>query len=153
MKQIIQNLKNGKTKLLEVPSPTVKPGCVLIETKATLVSLGTEKMLVNFAQSNYLSKAIQQPQKVKEVWNKIKTDGIKPTLNAVLSKLDSPMALGYCNAGIVIGFGFVFNYFKIGDRVVSNGQHTEVVNVKENLVAKIPNEVTLRMLYLQWWVQ
>ena len=142
MKQIIQNLKNGKTKLLEVPSPTVKPGCVLIETKATLVSLGTEKMLVNFAQSNYLSKAIQQPQKVKEVWNKIKTDGIKPTLNAVLSKLDSPMALGYCNAGIVIGIGYGVTNFKIGDRVVSNGQHAEVVNVKENLVAKIPNEVT-----------
>ena len=71
MKQIIQNLKNGKTKLLEVPSPTVKPGCVLIETKATLVSLG-QKKCVNFAQSNYLSKAIQQPQKVKRYGIKLK---------------------------------------------------------------------------------
>lgn len=142
MKQIIQNLKNGNTELFEIPSPTVKPGCVLIETKATLVSLGTEKMLVNFAQANYLSKARQQPEKVKEVLNKIKTDGIRPTLNAVFSKLDSPMALGYCNAGIVIGVGHGVTNFKIGDRVVSNGQHAEVVNVKENLVAKIPNEVT-----------
>ena len=142
MKQIVQNLKTGETLLIEVPIPCVKPGHILIKTHNSLVSLGTEKMLVDFGKSNYFQKAIQQPEKVKQVLSKIKTDGLKPTLDAVQRKLDEPITLGYSNSGEVIGVGQGVEGFAVGDRVVSNGPHSEVVNVPENLVAKIPDNVT-----------
>lgn len=142
MKQIIQDLKSGKTILENIPTPGIKPGYVLIQTKNTLVSLGTEKMLVNFGKAGYLEKARQQPEKVKQVLNKIKTDGLKPTLETVFRKLNEPLPLGYCNSGVVIGVGKGVKEFKLGDRVVNNGNHAEVVNIPENLVAKIPENVT-----------
>ena len=142
MKQIIQDLKSGKTILENIPTPGIKPGYVLIQTKNTLVSLGTEKMLVNFGKAGYLEKARQQPDKVKQVLNKIKTDGLKPTLETVFRKLNEPLPLGYCNSGVVIGVGKGVKEFKLGDRVVNNGNHAEVVNIPENLVAKIPENVT-----------
>ena len=142
MKQIIQDLKSGSTILEEVPVPAVIAGHVLIKTHNTLVSLGTEKMLVDFGKANYIQKARQQPDKVKQVLQKIKTDGLQPTLDAVFRKLGEPLPLGYCNAGEVIGVGEGVSQFKIGDRVVSNGQHAEVVNIPENLVAKIPDNVS-----------
>ena len=142
MKQIIQDLKSGNTILEEVPVPRVKAGHVLIKTHRTLVSLGTEKMLVNFGKANYLQKARQQPEKVKMVLNKIKSDGLQPTLDAVFRKLGEPLPLGYCNAGEVVSVGNGVKEFSIGDRVVSNGQHAEVVCIPENLVAKIPEGVS-----------
>jgi hypothetical protein len=102
MKQIIQDLKNGDTILEEVPAPLVKNGQVLIQTTRSLVSLGTERMLVEFGKANFLQKARQQPDKVKEVINKVKTDGLQPTINAVFNKLGQPLPLGYCNVGRVI---------------------------------------------------
>ena len=90
MKQIIQDLKNGETILEEVPVPMIKSGCVLIKTSRTLVSLGTERMLVEFGKANFIQKAKQQPDKVKMVLNKVKTDGLKPTIDAVLNKLNQP---------------------------------------------------------------
>ena len=105
MKQIIQDLKDGITILEEVPAPTVRSGHLLIETTKSLVSLGTERMLVEFGKSNLFQKAKQQPDKVKEVINKVKTDGLKPTINAVLNKLGQPLPLGYCNVGRVIAIG------------------------------------------------
>lgn len=141
MKQIIQDLKSGETILENIPSPIVKNGHVLIKTTKTLVSLGTEKMLVNFGKANYIEKARQQPEKVKQVLDKIKTDGLQPTLDAVFRKLGEPLPLGYCNVGEVIGIGKDVIDFKIGDRVVSNGNHAEVVNIPKNLVAKIPDNV------------
>lgn len=142
MKQIIQDLKNGKTILEEVPVPAVKSGHVLIETTRSLVSLGTERMLVEFGKANYLQKAKQQPDKVKEVINKIKTDGLKPTINAVFNKLGQPLPLGYCNVGKVIAVGKGVEDFKIGDRVASNGNHAEYVSIPKNLVVKIPDNVS-----------
>jgi predicted dehydrogenase/threonine dehydrogenase-like Zn-dependent dehydrogenase len=142
MKQIIQDLKDGKTILEEVPAPIVKPGQVLVETTRSLVSLGTERMLVEFGKANYFQKAKQQPDKVKEVLNKIKTDGLKPTINAVFNKLGQPLPLGYCNVGKVIAVGKGVEEFKIGDRVASNGHHAEYVSVPQNLVAKIPDHVS-----------
>ncbi|MFA7272766.1 MAG: bi-domain-containing oxidoreductase [Crocinitomicaceae bacterium] len=142
MKQIIQDLKDGKTILEEVPVPVVKAGQVLIETSRSLVSLGTERMLVEFGKTNYLQKAKQQPDKVKEVINKIKTDGLKPTINAVFNKLGQPLPLGYCNVGKVIAVGKGVEDFKIGDRVASNGHHAEFVSIAKNLVAKIPDNVS-----------
>ncbi len=141
MKQIIQDLSSGDTVLAKLPVPQVKYGHVLIKTQCSLVSLGTERMLVNFGKANFLDKARQQPDKVKQVFQKIQSDGLRPTLDAVFRKLGEPMPLGYCNAGEVIGVGEDVTEFKIGDRVVSNGHHAEVVNMPKNLVAKIPDGV------------
>lgn len=142
MKQIIQDLQSGKTILADVPAPIVKRGSVLIKTKASLVSLGTERMLVEFGKANLLDKARQQPEKVKQVLDKIKSDGLWPTLDAVFKKLGEPLPLGYCNAGEVIAVGEGVSEFKVGDRVASNGPHAEVVLIPQNLVAKIPDNVT-----------
>ncbi|PWK28982.1 putative dehydrogenase [Arcicella aurantiaca] len=142
MKQLIQNLKTGETSLEEIPIPQVKKGCVLIKTHRSLVSLGTEKMLVEFGKANFIEKARQQPEKVKQVFDKIKTDGLRPTTEAIFRKLSEPLPLGYCNVGEIIALGEGVNEFKIGDRVTSNGHHAEVVCVPKNLVAKIPDNVT-----------
>lgn len=142
MKQIIQSFKTGETILEDIPAPIVRKGTVLIETTYSLVSLGTEKMLVEFGKSNLISKARQQPDKVKQVLDKIKTEGLIPTLEAVFNKLEQPLPLGYCNVGKVIAVGEGVIEFKIGDRVASNGQHAEIVCIPKNLVAKIPDNVS-----------
>ncbi len=103
MRQILQHLKSGEMELAEVPCPQVGKGQVLIQTKASLISVGTEKMLVEFSKVNLISKARQQPEKVKQVLDKMKTDGLMPTLEAVFRKLDEPLPLGYCNAGTRAG--------------------------------------------------
>jgi threonine dehydrogenase-like Zn-dependent dehydrogenase len=141
MKQIIQSFKTGETILEEIPAPQVKRGCVLIQTTKSLVSLGTERMLVEFGKSNLIQKAKQQPDKVKQVLDKIKTDGLVPTLEAVFNKLGEPLPLGYCNVGKVIAVGEGVDDFKVGDRVASNGNHAEFVCVPKNLVAHIPDNV------------
>lgn len=142
MKQIIQDLKSGATILEEVPVPQVKAGYVLIQTTRTLVSLGTERMLVEFGKANLIDKARQQPDKVKQVLDKIKTDGLQPTLEAVFNKLGQPLPLGYCNVGKVMAVGRGVTEFVVGDRVASNGNHAEYVCIPKNLVAKIPDNVT-----------
>ncbi|MBE2290010.1 MAG: bi-domain-containing oxidoreductase [Chitinophagaceae bacterium] len=142
MKQIIQSFKTGETILEDVPAPKVRPGYVLIKTTRSLVSLGTERMLVEFGKANLLQKARQQPDKVKMVIGKIKSDGLKPTMQAVFNKLGQPLPLGYCNAGTVIAVGEGVHEFSINDRVASNGPHAEYVCVPKNLVAHIPDNVT-----------
>jgi predicted dehydrogenase/NADPH:quinone reductase-like Zn-dependent oxidoreductase len=142
MKQLIQNLKTGDTILEEIPAPQIKRGAVLIQTTRSLVSLGTERMLVEFGKASYLQKARQQPEKVKQVLDKIQTEGLLPTLEAVFNKLDQPLPLGYCNIGKVIQVGEGVNDLKIGDRVASNGNHAEFVCIPKNLVAKIPDNVS-----------
>ena len=142
MNQIIQNLKDGKTTLAEVPMPLCNSRSVLIQTTHTLVSLGTEKMLVDFGKGSFLQKAKQQPDKVKEVIAKVKTDGLAPTIAAVKNKLEQPIPLGYCNVGTVIEVGRDVTEFNVGDRVASNGPHAEYVSVPKNLVAKIPEGVS-----------
>ncbi|MEY2922391.1 MAG: hypothetical protein RL108_1013 [Bacteroidota bacterium] len=126
----------------EVPAPQVSKGCILIQTTRSLVSQGTEKMLVEFGKSNLISKARQQPDKVKQVLDKIKTEGLMPTLEAVFNKLGEPLPLGYCNVGKVIAVGEGVSEFKVGDRVASNGQHAEFVAIPKNLVAHIPDNVS-----------
>lgn len=142
MKQILQNLKTGKMELAELPCPQVGSGQVLIQTRASLISAGTERMLVEFSQANIIQKARQQPDKVKQVLDKMKTDGLMPTLEAVFRKLDAPMPLGYCNAGVVLEVGSGVTDLLPGDRVISNGNHAEVVCVPRNLVSKIPDGVS-----------
>lgn len=139
MKQILQNLGNGQTTLADVPCPSNRPGHLLIASQQTLVSAGTERMLVDFGKANFFDKARQQPDKVKMVLDKVRTDGLIPTLDAVRSKLDQPLPLGYCNAGVVLESGVAG--YEIGDRVVSNGNHAEIVRIPQNLCAKIPDNV------------
>jgi len=139
VKQVLQNLASGETCLEELPCPESKKGHILVETHKSLVSAGTEKMLVDFSKAGWVNKARSQPDKLMEVLEKVGTDGISATFNAVKSKLDHPLPLGYCNVGTVIDG--TDTGFEEGLRVVSNGNHAEVVRIPKNLVAKIPAEV------------
>ena len=141
MKQILQSLKTGATEVAEVPCPAVKRGQLLIRSLQTLVSVGTERMMVEFGKAGWIDKARQQPDKVRMVLDKIKTDGLQPTMDAVFNKLDQPLPLGYCNAGRVAEVGAGVAGFAVGDRVISNGKHAEVVSVPINLCAKVPDAV------------
>ena len=123
----------------EVPCPQFRNQELLVHTSRSLVSAGTERMLIDFGKANFINKARQQPDKVKMVLNKVHTDGLLTTIEAVKSKLDQPIPLGYCNAGIVLESGL--EGFKPGDRVASNGNHAEIVRVGKNLCAKIPDNV------------
>ncbi len=142
MRQIIQSFKTGETILEEVPAPEAGAGQLLIRTRCSLVSLGTEKMLVEFGKSNLISKARQQPDKVKQVLDKIRAEGLLPTLEAVFNKLEQPIPLGYCNVGQVVAVGRGVSGFQVGDRVASNGPHAEFVSVPVNLCARLPDNVT-----------
>ena len=142
MKIILQNFKTGETELAESPCPQVRPGHLLIRTRASLISAGTERMLLEFSQANLFEKARLQPDKVRQVWSKVRTDGLLPTLDAVRTKLDQPLPLGYCNAGVVLEVGAGVDGFAPGDRVVSNGYHAEVVCVPKNLCVSIPSSVS-----------
>ena len=139
MRQIFQSLKTGVTEVVEVPAPLAESGQLLIQTSNTLVSAGTERMLVGFSRAGWIDKARQQPDKVKMVLDKVKTDGLAPTIEAVRSKLDQPLPLGYCNVGRVLEAPGT--NFTVGERVVSNGHHAQVVRVPNNLCARIPDRV------------
>jgi predicted dehydrogenase/threonine dehydrogenase-like Zn-dependent dehydrogenase len=139
MKQLLQSLADGQTIIEEVPTPKQSEGKALIQTSVTLVSSGTERMLVEFGQANLFQKAKQQPEKVREVIEKAQTDGLLTTLDAVKSKLDRPIPLGYCNVGRVCDSNL--QDYPVGMRVVSNGYHAEVVSAAKNLMAQIPDNV------------
>lgn len=142
MKQILQNLRDGTTELAEVPCPRLPGGALLIQTRCSLVSAGTERMLVDFGKAGPIAKARQQPDKVRMVLDKIRTDGLVPTVEAVRNKLEQPLPLGYCNAGVVQAVGAGVTGFAVGDRVASNGKHAEMVSVPVNLCARIPDSVS-----------
>ena len=141
MKQVLQNLKNGSTEVAEVPAPRAGRGQLLIRTARTLVSAGTERMMVDFGKAGLIDKARQQPDKVRMVLDKISTDGLMPTIAAVRNKLDQPLAMGYCNVGEVVEVGAGVTGYAVGDRVASNGKHAELVAVPVNLCAKVPDAV------------
>lgn len=141
MKQMLHNLKTGVTKVADLPIPAIKCGQLLIKTTYSLVSAGTERMLVEFGKAGWVEKALQQPDKVSMVIDKIKTDGLHPTMGAVLNKLEQPLPLGYCTVGRVSEIGKGVAGFALGDRVISNGKHAEVVSVPVNLCAKVPDAV------------
>jgi predicted dehydrogenase/threonine dehydrogenase-like Zn-dependent dehydrogenase len=141
MRQILQSLSNGRTTLADIPIPAPLRNHLLISTHVSLVSAGTERMLLEFGKSSWIEKARQQPDKVRLVADKIKTDGLLPTIAAVRSKLGQPLPLGYSGAGVVLECGPDVAGFKPGDRVVSNGPHAEVVSVPANLCARIPDTI------------
>ena len=142
MKQILQDLSKGGTSVVDAPAPSISKGNLLIDTKISLISAGTERMLVGFGKASLIDKARQQPEKVKMVLEKVQTDGLLTTLDAVKSKLNQPLPLGYCNVGVVSVLGAGVEGYAIGDRVLSNGPHADVVKVPKNLCAKIPDSVT-----------
>ena len=142
MKQILQSLRTGVPEVAEVPCPSTRRGQLLIRSTRTLVSTGTERMLVEFGQASWVEKVRQQPDKVKMVLQKMATDGVMPTVEAVFSKLDQPLPMGYCQVGTVLEAGAGVTGFAVGDRVVSNGNHAEVVSVPANLCAKVPDGVS-----------
>ena len=142
MKQVLQNLKTGAIEIADVPMPLCRPGHLLIATRRSLISAGTERMLVEFGQASLLAKARARPDQVRQVLDKIRTNGLLSTLEAVFARLDQPLPLGYCNAGVVLEVGKGVTGFSVGDRVVSNGPHAEVVCVPQNLCARIPDNVS-----------
>ncbi len=140
MKQILQNLSSGKSELVEAPAPIGRTGSLLIDTTVSLISTGTERMLVDFGKAGLIAKARSQPEKVRQVLDKVTTDGLMTTIEAVRAKLSQPLPLGYSAVGVVRQSGV--ESFRAGDRVVSNGPHADVVLVGENLCAHIPDGVS-----------
>lgn len=140
MKQLLQYLSNGETALVEAPPPVLRPGHVIVDATQSLISVGTERMLVDFGKASLVSKVRQQPEKVRQVLDKVITDGLMTTVEAVRSKLGQPIPLGYSHVGVVRDSASP--KFKCGDRVVSNGPHADVVCVPQNLCAKIPDNVS-----------
>lgn len=141
MKQVLQDLNGGNTVVEDVPCPMLKENHLLIQSQTTLISAGTERMLIDFGRANYLQKARKQPEKIRMVQDKIKTDGLLSTIEAVRSKLDQPIPMGYSNVGTVIGVGKGAEQFQVGDLVLSNGSHAEIVSVPMHLCAKVPANV------------
>ena len=146
MKQLIQNFKTGELYVDEVPMPSISSGMVMVENEFSLISAGTERSTVKVAQASLLGKAKQRPDLVAQVLQNIKKEGLAATLSKVKTKLDSLKALGYSTSGIVMASMDKNGIFKPGDRVACAGQdyasHAEIVAVPQNLVAKIPDNVT-----------
>ena len=146
MKQVIQSRKTGKLALKEVPAPGVKAGHVLVETRASLISAGTERMVIDFAKKSLAGKARARPDLVKKVVDKARRDGLKATFETVMARLDEPLPLGYSAAGIVraVGAGLEGD-FHVGQRVAMAGaglaNHAELNVVPKNLAAAIPDGV------------
>jgi predicted dehydrogenase len=142
MKQLLQSLKTGELEFMETPCPVVPKHGVIVRTSVSLISAGTERMLLKFGRSGWIEKGRQQPEKVRTVLDKLRTDGVAATWESIQAKLDQPFPLGYCNAGVVVEVGAEVSDLRPGDRVVSNGPHAEVVAAPRGLCAKIPSGVS-----------
>src|SRR5579871_420395 len=142
MKQVLQDARSGEIKVVEVPSPRLLPGCVLVRIAASLVSAGTERASTEFAEKNLLQKAQARPDLVRDVLNKVRRDGVVSTLSSVRSRLDLPSALGYSSAGTVIATADEINDIRPGDRVACAGAgyavHAQVACIPRLLTTKIP---------------
>jgi predicted dehydrogenase/threonine dehydrogenase-like Zn-dependent dehydrogenase len=143
VKQILQNIRDGKLSVADVPAPVAKPGQVLIANASSLVSAGTEKMVMDLASKSLLGKARERPDHVRRVLEKVRNEGLMNTVRAVREKLDEPMTMGYSSAGIVLACGSGVQQYKPGDRIASNGSHAEIVSVPVNLCAAVPDNVPL----------
>ena len=145
MKQLLQNIKDGKTIIEEIPIPTPRAGQALVKVAASLVSAGTERMVVEFAEKSLVGKARSRPDLVKQVLDKAKREGVLPTVQAAFNRLDQPMALGYSSAGTIVALGKNMTGFKVGQRVACAGGgfavHAEYNVVPRNLLTPIPKNV------------
>lgn len=145
MKQLLQNMKTGETIVAEVPVPNPGQGTALVRAAASLVSVGTERMLVEFAKQGLIGKAQSRPDLFRQVLNKARREGLLATFDAALNKLDQPLSLGYSSAGTIVQTGPGLRGFHIGDRVACGGGghavHAEFAAVPQNLMVKIPESV------------
>lgn len=145
MKQVIQSFKTGALSVDDVPAPQLPRGNILVHTRASLVSAGTERMVVDFAEKNLLQKARSRPDLVRQTLDKVRREGILTTIEAVQNRLDKPIALGYSCAGVVLAAGDDAAGFQAGDNVACAGAgfavHAEVVSVPKNLAVKFPANV------------
>jgi predicted dehydrogenase len=145
MKQVLQNLRSGETSVAEIPIPTPKPGTALVRTAASLVSAGTERMLVEFAEKSLVGKARSRPDLVRQVLEKARREGLLTTVEAVINRLDQPMPLGYSSAGTIVDRGEGLEGFRVGQRVACAGGgyavHAEYGVIPQNLLAELPEEV------------
>jgi predicted dehydrogenase/threonine dehydrogenase-like Zn-dependent dehydrogenase len=145
MKQVLQNLRTGETIVAEVPIPSPQPGQALVRNVASLVSAGTERMLVEFAEKSLLGKARSRPDLARQVLDKARRDGLLTTIEAAFNRLDQPMPLGYSSAGVIAALGEGMEGFKVGQRVACAGGghavHAEYVTVPRNLLVQIPEGV------------
>ena len=146
MKQVLQNLKTGSVAVTDVPTPVARPGFVLVRTVASLISAGTERATVETGQKSLVTRAIEQPALVRKVIDKARTEGLMTTIDAVRSKLESLVPLGYSAAGVVEATGDEATGFRAGDRVACAGlgyaSHAEVLAVPKNLCVRLPDEVS-----------
>lgn len=142
MKQVLQFLDSGRVEVRVVPVPAIEPHQILVETRASLVSAGTERMLVEFGRASLLGKVRSQPDRARQVLAKVRADGLLPTMEAVRSKLREPVPIGYCSAGVVRQVGASVPDLRVGDRVATNGAHAEWVRVPHTLAARIPPDVS-----------
>ncbi len=145
MKQLLQNMKTGETQVTDVPVPKPGQGTALVRTAVSVVSAGTERMLVEFARQGLVGKAKSRPDLLREVINKAKREGLLTTYDAAMNKLDQPLQLGYASAGTIIEAGPGLRGFKAGERVACGGGgyavHAEFASIPQNLMVSIPDEV------------
>jgi polar amino acid transport system substrate-binding protein len=142
MKQVLQNIKTGKTSVHDVPQPSLAGSGVLVATQASLISAGTEKMVVDFASKGFIGKIKSRPNDVKKIMDKMKRDGLRATLESVFARLAQPMPLGYSASGIVLATSTDITDIKPGDHVACGGAgHAEVMYVPKNLTVAVPDGV------------
>src|SRR5512134_1659668 len=145
MKQLLQNTRNGKSTVEDVPVPTPREGQALVKVEASLVSAGTERMVVEFAEKSLVGKARSRPDLVKQVIDKARREGLVNTAQAAFNRLDQPMALGYSSAGTIVALGTEMQGFKMGQRVACAGGgyavHAEYNVVPRNLLTPLPETV------------
>ena len=142
MRALLQNFSKGGPYLADVPIPNVASGQVVIRNECSLVSMGTEMMLVDFGEASLLGKAFKQPERLKDVLRKMQTDGLLTTVDAVRSKLNAPIPLGYSCVGTVVDLAPDLKHLKVGDRVAANGPHADYCLVSGNLCARVPDGVS-----------
>lgn len=146
LKQVIQSYRTGELELVEVPAPALRPSGILVRTVASLVSVGTERYMLEMARKSLAGKAIARPDLARQVLDKVRTEGFAEAFRQAMGRLDDPVALGYSSAGIVVGAGSAVDEFSVGDRVACSGSghasHAEFVSVPKNLAVKIPEVVS-----------
>jgi threonine dehydrogenase-like Zn-dependent dehydrogenase len=144
MKQLFLMVNDGSVKLIETPAPTVKDNYVLVETLYSVVSAGTERSLTSFGGKNLIQKAMERPDQVQKVMEKMSTDGILTTIESAFTRLNEPMPMGYSGVGKVVEVGRGVTDISVGDIVAMAGQayHSEINRVNKNLIAKIPDTMT-----------
>jgi predicted dehydrogenase/threonine dehydrogenase-like Zn-dependent dehydrogenase len=147
VKQVLQHVRSRRLEVADLPEPGPRAGGVLVRNTASLISAGTEKMITDFAGKSMVGKARERPDLVRQVMDKVRKDGLAPTVQTVLSKLDQPIPLGYSCAGIVEAAGRGAEEFAVGDRVACAGMgyasHADVVFVPRNLAVRVPDGVSL----------